>query len=332
MYQPNINNRYFNSIIKKYVNENNLGNNTNICDVDVISQCKNSKDVNYINHITDYNIFGDKYRHYDLLLKKLQKKPNFILKTYLFNKNNLYKLDEVIKSKKIWIIKPQNDYGRHGVKIITNINQIYNWVNKNGKFNEWILQNYVDNPYLINNKKFHFRIYALIVKKNKKIKCYVYNKGFIYSAGIPYNINIIDDKSHLSGEDNKTRVTVFDKKHFLYKDVWHKIKNVVRYSVLPLKDEIICPNKKNCYKMLGFDILIDENKNLFLAEINARLISLKYPPPNFKKDLYNSILNTVYKNNYSNMDDVEQYFNFNKTTIYLLIIFFILLIMYLIYK
>ena len=71
-------------------------------------------------------------------------------------------------------------------------------------------------------------------------------------------------------------------------------------------DEIICPNNKNCYKFLGFDILIDENYDLYLAEINARLISLKYPPPGFKEDLYNSILNTVYKNNPINMDLLDK--------------------------
>ena len=95
------NNRYFNSSIKSFFDKNpRIKENNSICDVDVIQQCQNSSNVNYINHITDYNIFGDKYRHYDLLLKKLGYRPNFILKTYLFNRNNVKNLGQVVKTKK----------------------------------------------------------------------------------------------------------------------------------------------------------------------------------------------------------------------------------------
>ena len=329
------NNRYFDNSIKTFFDKNpRIKENNSICDVDAIQQCPNSGNVNYINHITDYNIFGDKYRHYDLLLKKLGYRPNFILKTYLFNRNNVKKLGQVVKTKNIWIIKPQNDYGRHGVKIVRTLEDIINWIGNDEKHSDWILQEYVDKPLLINNKKFHFRIYCLICKTGNDIKLYAYKKGFIYSAGSDYNTDTIDDKIHLSGEDNKGRVTVFDNNHPLYPKIWNKVKNVLNMSVNPLYDEIICPNNKNCYKFLGFDILIDENYNLYLAEINARLISLKYPPAGFKEDLYNSILNTVYKNNPTNMDlldkknDYSSYIAFGILVIICAIIVIIVLMKY----
>ena len=315
------NNRYFNKYIHDFFGKNStIKTNHTICDVDSMDQCKNISNVDYINHITDYNIFGDKYRHYDLLLEKLGYRPKFILKTHLFNKNNVDKLDSIVRSKKIWIIKPQNDYGRHGVKIVRNMDDIKEWINRNNKFDNWILQEYVDQPLLLDGKKFHFRIYCLINKNGDKIKLYAYKKGFIYTAGSNYNVNEINDKSHLSGEDNKTRVIVFDSNHELFPKIWNKIKNVLKMSVSPLYDKIICPNNKHCYKFLGFDILIDENYDLYLAEINARLISLKYPPNGFKRDLYNSILNTVYLNNPVNMDllDVS-----NNYSVYIALLIFI---------
>ncbi len=101
-----INNRYFNPTIQQFMNKHiNQLNGHSICDVDSIRQCKNVKNVDYINQITDYNVFGDKFRHYDLLLKKLKYRPKFILETFLFNKNNLHRLKNIIKTKKIRIIK-----------------------------------------------------------------------------------------------------------------------------------------------------------------------------------------------------------------------------------
>ena len=68
-----------------------------------------------------------------------------------------------------------------------------------------------------------------------------------------------------------------------------KIEQIVKETVDVVSDKIMCPNiveDYKCYKMIGYDILGDKNYNLYLAEINTRLISLKYPPPYFKKEFY----------------------------------------------
>ena len=249
-----------------------------------------------INHITNYKIFGDKFTHYNLLTK-YNKNSKFVLETHLFDTNNVRKIKGVIHKYPIWIIKPRNDYGRNGVTIIRNYSDIQNWIQKTTT-QQWILQKYVENPLLIKKKKFHIRIYVIIHKKNNNINIYIYKKGFIYTAGINYNLNSKDLSSHLSGEDNPFRVSVFQKNNPLYPKIWNRIKDLVNECVVSIKSHIQCPNINNqCYKLLGLDILIDDKYNLYLAEINSRLISLKYPPKNFKHDMYTDILNEVYFGN-----------------------------------
>ena len=64
-----------------------------------------------------------------------------------------------------------------------------------------------------------------------------------------------------------------------------------------MKNKLSCYNTNQinykCYKLLGYDILIDENYKLYLGEINVRLITFKYPPPKFKNILYRDILDLV---------------------------------------
>lgn len=297
-----ISNRYFNNSIKKFIKNNNNIQIDNYCDLDSIYQNPYYKNCGIINQIGDYNLFGDKYTHYDIINNHNPNTPS-LLPTYLFTYSNLItnptiynKINHLFNHiTPIWILKPRNDYGRHGVTIVRNIKDILRILNKSNKKDEWIIQKYIENPLLLKGVKFHFRIYTLLnIKQNQEIEIYLYKKGFIYTAGKKYNKNSNDLTSHLSGEDNPNRVIVFSPNHPLFNKVFPSMIELVKENIIPVLPFVTCPNKSgNCFKFLGLDVLIDENYKLYLAEINARLISLKYPPKGFKDDFYRDILNIV---------------------------------------
>lgn len=299
-----INNRFFNNSIKNFfLNKKNKLQSSNIyCDIDTLSQYPNYKNCTIINHIKNYNIFGDKYTHYNLLIKN-NSNSKYLMETHLFKDSKQIK--GIIDKYPIWIIKPRNDYGRHGVTIVRNIEEINIWLDKHKK-QEWILQKYMIDPMLIDKKKFHIRIYVTIKKENNNLLFYVYKKGIIYTATNNYDINSDDNKSHLSGADKKNNIYVLERKHVLYKKIWHSVKDLVDKCVVPMTPYIKCPNLNNvCYKLLALDVLIDNKFNLYLAEINSRLISFKYPPKNFKDELYTELLNSIYFNKYNMMELVS---------------------------
>ena len=304
-----ISNSFFNSIIKDYVDKNKFENIDELCDVDIRKRhlCKDSK---IASQFLDIDFFSNKKKQYESVIKYLGKRPEYLPETIMFNKNNINKLMPYFNKNK-WIIKPENSLARKGVKVVNNYKDLYDHVIKS-KYNEWICQEYIENPLLIDKKKFHFRLYVLIIKSEKKFEIYTYNKGFMYFSKLEYSKDTINKDSHLSGESSKNHVKVFPEdffKHFSEKDYFEKIvpqfKNIAKETVLANYDNIQCINyikNHKCFKFLGYDILIDKDFKCYLAEINARLISLKYPPENFKEDYYTSILDCVLKNKCNNFE------------------------------
>lgn len=335
-----INNRYFNTSIQSYLDKHTIKN--VYCDLDSMEQYPQC---DIINQIQDYNLFGDKYTHYQIIYNHNPNTPS-LLPTYLFDRKTINTIQPLFISNTIWILKPRNDYGRHGVTIVRDFKQVKQHLIQN-KNQEWILQKYVKNPLLLKHGiygtkqgfKFHFRIYVLLNINGNQQQVYLYKKGFIYTAGQKYDTNSNDLTSHLSGEDNPNRVIVFSPSHPLFQTIYPKMIDLVKDNIIPVLPYVKCPIlNKNCFKFLGLDVLIDNHSQLYVAEINARLISLKYPPPYFKDEFYHNILDIVLRHKqstlftkvYDNNNLVEGFQNCNSYTI-LIIIIIILLSIKLIY-
>ena len=115
-----------------------------------------------------------------------------------------------------------------------------------------------------------------------------------------------------------------------------QFKEIVENTILSVYEKIECPNNDvnnhRCFKMLGYDVLIDDNYKLYLAEINARLISLKYPPPGFKEEFYTNILELVTSNDIlTNQNEIDnkgllftyvtkKNYNYNMRYLYILLV------------
>lgn len=295
---------YFNELGWKYVNMNNSDRTQLYYDIDYYDKtCDDCKIVNQLNNI---DILGNKRLQYESMKKNLSKLPEYIPQTFSFTKKNIDNIKKKI-NKKLYIVKPENSLARNGVKVISNFKELNDWVNDN-EYDNWIIQEYIKSPLLYNNKKFHLRIYAIIIIDNNTFKVYVYKNGFMYLAKEVYNMKSYNDNNiHLSGEGSKEQVKIYPDEfvsqfgYNKYIKVSDEINKLVKETVGATQDSLVCPNIKNkdykCFKLIGYDILIDANFNAHLLEINVRLISLKYPPINFKKHMYYSILNLILDNN-----------------------------------
>lgn len=267
-----ISNSYFNSIIKEYVDKTNYDNIMDLCDVDIRKKelCMDSKISSQISNI-DY--FSNKRKQYESLIKYLGKKPEYLPETIMFNKDNIeelkkyfYKNNKNKYNNNKWIVKPENSLARKGVMVFNNYSKIEEHVLKS-KYYEWIFQEYIENPLLIDGKKFHFRLYVIILKTKKRLKIYIYDKGFMYFSKKEYNKNIIDQDTHLSGESNKNHVKVYPDdflKHYsinIYDKILQQFKKIAKETVMANYEHIECINSDvedyKCFKFLGYDILID---------------------------------------------------------------------------
>lgn len=257
-----------------------------------------------VNQLADVNILGNKKMQYDNFMKYYKTRPLYMPETISFSRDNIDNISSVFmrnpgESRKMWVIKPENGLARGGVNVIRSHLELIKHL---GEYDhkDWILQEYIDKPLLLNEKKFHFRVYIIFVQSNEYQVAYIGKKGFIYTANKKYSPNTVDKDVVLSGEDGRENVmyTPDDFVEEYGKKMWDEIifpqfVKITRETLKSVLNDLECPNRKKCFKILGYDILVDRNKKCYLAEINARNVSYKYPNENFKKSFYKNILKLV---------------------------------------
>jgi len=193
------------------------------------------------------------------------------------------------KGKK-WILKPVASSRGRGIRLITCEDKIPQ---------KCLISSYVDNPHIINGKKYDLRLYVVITNFSP-LKLYLYNEGLTRFASEDYNLNDEEYNKfmHLTNYSiNKTSSKVdnkisndnevlgikwslsslknyFKEKNLDYAALEKKIRDVIVKTILTITDTSIEEVKKlttlpNClFELYGFDILIDDNLEPWLMEVN----------------------------------------------------------------
>ena len=283
-------------------------------------------------NIKSYNTMNNKYELVNTLKKLNDKRlDKMLLEQHHINlynifkrKVNINKYQNLFDSQKVWIFK--FIYGHSGINIIVldNFNNFKKFVkkiinqnfskwenvnfNKKKKYNylfEWVLQEYVHNPALYENKKFHIRGYYLFHNNINKKEGFIFNNGRIavankeYSKGDYKNKDIHDThfyripsekkifiKPHIYGLISVMKIKQFEKDlKYLFNKIT-KINKVKCYS-----------NDESCYNLYGFDIMLTSDFKIKLIECN---LSPGLPPHdadlskiNHPYHLFDSILECI---------------------------------------
>ena len=117
------------------------------------------------------------------------------------------KRSEEKKTRNIWIIKPGEVTNRgSGITVCKDLKMINEILNKkefhkNGKPLTFIVQEYIEKPFLYNKRKFDIRCYFLITNVNGIYKGYWYQEGYIRTASKEFNMKNLNNKMiHLTNE------------------------------------------------------------------------------------------------------------------------------------
>jgi len=297
-------NKFFGEIIddklkEEFKKDKNESRNNYLCDIDYVYRFNYGK-CSIVSQLKQTGILGNKwyqYKHFmDWCKKNKMERPDYIPVTHLIHKNNINEklLKSLFADKKKWIVKPENASFRAGIHVVNNYDKLIEWI---GKYvnNKWIIQDYIDNPLKIDNKKMHFRIYVLLIKTLKYTQVLVYNKGYIFLSTKEYNKELLDDDSNLSGGDSWEQMRLYPHKLIEqygfenYRKVLKQINVIVKTTMKATIDDLVCINNKiknfKCYKLLGYDILINDDFKLFLGEINSRTVNVKFPIKNMYENL-----------------------------------------------
>lgn len=105
----------------------------------------------------------------------------------------------------VWIIKPGEDTNRgSGIIVSKDFNEIKQLVRdkaSRGVDKTAIIQKYIENPLLINKRKFDIRCYGMLTSINGNLMGYYYNDGYIRTSCKEFSVQNLNNKFiHLTND------------------------------------------------------------------------------------------------------------------------------------
>ena len=299
--------------------EKSKNNEPTLLYLDSIENIANKKFYSYRSYIK--NLMGDnKHLLTDKSNLNLMVPRKYLMKTFLYDiEEDIDDYKGLFIGNKKWILKPVKGREGIGIRTVKNFKELKDhFQNKIKRINfkkiketnKWVIQEYIDDPILYENRKFHFRVYFLIVGK----EIYYFSKYMIYTANEEYknedysNPEIHD--SHYSEKSIRNRMFPDDfpnLKNFkdkINKQVHDIFKNLKKSIILPIK---CYPEDMNCYEIFAADIMVLKDLKLKVLEFNH---SIGYPESVDKRyPLFENQLDIVL-NYYKLIDkkDEENYF------------------------
>ena len=115
------------------------------------------------------------------------------------------KFQHVLSKSSMWIVKPGENTNRgHGITLCNSLHEIQSTLSSNpypvtGE-HTFIIQKYIERPFLINKRKFDIRCFAMLTSFNGVLQGYFYNEGYLRTASKIYNTQERDLLVHLTND------------------------------------------------------------------------------------------------------------------------------------
>lgn len=93
--------------------------------------------------------------------------------------------------KNIWIAKPAGLSRGRGIQVFSNLDELAEYTR--GKDHNWIVQKYIENPLIINNRKFDLRIWVLVTSLNP-LTIWFWDKPYVRFPAADYNADNLNDR------------------------------------------------------------------------------------------------------------------------------------------
>lgn len=204
------------------------------------------------------------------------------------------------KPRNIWIIKPGENTNRGtGISVCGSIEQIKEEMKtaqvgpKPGVKRTFILQRYLDRPYLINKRKFDIRLYALITCANGILQGYYYSEGYIRTSSKEFSLSSLSNKLiHLTNDavqknsedygkfEMANKLSYSDFQRYLdahskespvsfSQHIVPQLKALVKDSIQAVYLKLDKSHRLYSFEVFGYDFMLDEALKPWLIEVNT---------------------------------------------------------------
>jgi tubulin monoglycylase TTLL3/8 len=96
----------------------------------------------------------------------------------------------------MWIVKPGTKSRGRGIEVMRNFDEIIKYTQDN-KGSKWVVQKYIENPMIIDRKKFDIRQWVLVTDWNP-LTVWAYRGSYVRLAAKDYDSNKNDRFAHLT--------------------------------------------------------------------------------------------------------------------------------------
>lgn len=198
----------------------------------------------------------------------------------------------------IWIMKPAGKAQGKGIFLFRKLKDITEWKKDNYLHSReeeksereppetYVVQRYLERPYLIGGKKFDIRVYILVTSY-VPLKAWLYRSGFARFSNTRYTLDSITDQFvHLTNVAIQKTAPDYDPEkgckwslqefrmyltakhgHEAVKHLFQQLDEIFIKSLQSVQKLIY--NDKHCFELYGFDIMFDETLKPWIIEVNA---------------------------------------------------------------
>ncbi|XP_072759435.1 probable tubulin polyglutamylase TTLL9 [Anoplolepis gracilipes] len=245
----------------------------------------------------------------------------------------------------IWIVKPAARSRGKGIFLFRKLKDLVEWKSREsqqlGTLTEtYVVQRYIDNPYLVTGRKFDLRIYVLVTSFHP-LKVWLAREGFARLCSPLFDLkNIEDNRIHLTNmaiqlkaRHNIENISLIENQNEKWNGKWdgckwalcklkdyliadhgaevvenlmQRITGVIMASLLAVQPAMM--QDRNCFELYGYDVLLSDDLRPWLLEVNASpaLTGTDKEDYRLKFDLIDDVLNVL---------DFEGHFSGHETRI-----------------
>ena len=150
-----------------------------------------------------------------------------------------------------------------------------------------IIQKYIEKPFLYKGRKCDIRIWSLLTHK---MEVYIFKEGHLKASSVNFDADNFDSFVHLTNyslqkynkcfskfeKGNEISFKVFqeyineqENKFNFKEEIFPKFIEIIKHTMLCAKNKINLNNRNYCFEIFGYDFMMDEDKNIYLIEINT---------------------------------------------------------------